>query len=115
MSAPNTDPPKERRADTRHICHRPCLVRFDRRRFDGRPGRVGAEGALVDLSACGLGLLLRSAVPLGTTLAVSPLGTHQSALPLACVVHCVLGEGRWYYGCGLARRLREEELSAWLT
>jgi PilZ domain len=115
MSTPQTDQAKERRANARRPCHRPCLVRFDRRHLDGRAGSVGAEGSIIDLSLCGVGLLLRSAVPPGTTLAVGPFGTEQPPLPLACVVHCVPGDGRWRYGCGLERRLKEEELSAWLA
>ena len=60
MVTPHTEQPKDRRAEARRACQRPCLVRFDRRHFDGRAGSVGAEGSLIDLSACGVGLLLRA-------------------------------------------------------
>src|SRR5689334_5207612 len=93
--------PNERRSDTRRLCHRPCLVRFDRRHFDGRAGSVGTEGAIIDLSPGGMQLLMRSAVPLGTTLSVDPLDAEITPLPRACVVRCVSGHGRWRYGCGL--------------
>lgn len=115
MSTLHTNQPKERRTDARRACHRPCLVRFDRHHFDGRAGSVGAEGSIIDLSACGVGLLLRSAVPVGTTLAIGPLGAETPPLPTACVVRRAPGAGRWRYGCGLQRRLKEEELSAWLA
>jgi hypothetical protein len=114
MSPPQTDQPEERRAEARRACHQPCLVRFDRRHLDGRPGSVGAEGAVSDLSACGVGLLLRPAVPPGATLAVGPLGSEAAPLPPARVVRCVPAGGRWRYGCALERRLNEEELRAWL-
>jgi hypothetical protein len=71
---------------------------------------------MIDLSPRGVGLLLRSAVPPGTTFALNPVdSTRASPLPPACVVHCVPASGRWRFGCGLERRLKEEELSAWLT
>jgi len=63
MLPPCIDQPKERRAGPRRICQRHCLVRFDRRRLDGRPGSVGAEGSIGDLSASGVSLLMRPAVP----------------------------------------------------
>ena len=78
-------------------------------------GTVGAEGTVIDLSRCGVRLLLRSAVPHGTTLAVRPLGAEKLPLPPARVVRRVRGDGRWRYGCGLERRLNEEELCAWLA
>ncbi len=114
MSRPHKDPSEDRRAAPRRACHRPCLVRFDRRHLDGQAGSVGAEGAISDLSAWGVGLLLRPAVPPGATLAVGPLDTGV-ALPAARVVRCVPVGGRYCYGCHLERRLSEEELRAWLA
>jgi hypothetical protein len=103
----------ERRAEPRRLCHRPCLVRFDRLHLDGRPGSVGAEGYVSDLSACGAGLLLRPALPSGATLAIGPLGS--AAVPLAQVVRCVPAGRRWRHGCRLERQLSEEELRGWLA
>jgi hypothetical protein len=91
------------------------LVRFDRRHLDGRPGSVGAEGCLSDLSACGVGLLLRPAVPPGASLAVGPLGSEAPVLPPARVVRCVPVGRLWRHGCALGRSLTEEELRAWLA
>jgi len=107
--------PEERRGEPRRACQRPCLVRFDRRHLDGVAGSVGAEGAVVDLSACGVGLLLRSAVPPGATVTVNPLVHGGAPLPSARVVRCVPAGAGWRHGCGLERRLKEEELSAWLS
>lgn len=115
MPLPDEDRSGERRAAPRRVCHRPCLVRFDRLQFDGRPGSVGAEGCVGDLSACGVGLLLRPAVPSGATLAIAPLGPAAGPLPPAHVVRCVPAGGRWRHGCCLERRLSEEELRAWLA
>jgi hypothetical protein len=115
MSTPRTEERQERRAEARRACHRPCLVRFDRRRLDGRAGTVGAEGAMIDLSPCGVALLLRSAVPPGTMFALDPLDSGAPPLPPACVIHCVPAGGRWRLGCGLGRRLEEQEWCAWLT
>jgi hypothetical protein len=82
--------------------------------LDGQAGSVGAEGSVIDLSACGVGLLLRSAIPPGGALAVGPFDSGVPALPPAHVVHCVPTDGYWRLGCSLDRRLTEEELSAWL-
>jgi len=115
MLLPRTDQPQERRAAPRRACHRPCLVRFDRQQLDGQAGSVGAEGSIIDLSACGVGLLMKSAVPPGATLEVGPLNSEKTRLPLACVVRCVPAGWHWQHGCSLERQLNEEELSVWLT
>jgi len=111
----DTDQSEERRAEPRSVCHRHCLVRFDRRHLDGQPGSVGAAGCVSDLSACGVGLLLQPAVPSGATLAIAPLGSSAVPLPPAHVVRCVPTGGRWRHGCWLERRLSEEELRSWLA
>jgi hypothetical protein len=115
MSSQHRDQSAERRAAGRRACHRPCLVRFDRCHLDGLPGSVGTQGSLCDLSACGLGLLLRPAVPPGATLAVGPLGSEAVSLPPARVVRCVPVGRHWHLGCALQRQLSEEELRGWLT
>jgi hypothetical protein len=114
MLPPRKDQPRERRAAERLTCHQPCLVRFDRKHLDGQPGSVGTEGSLSDLSVCGMGLLLRPAVPPGATLAVGSMGTEAPPLPPAHVVRCVPVGRYWRHGCALERRLTEEELRAWL-
>lgn len=115
MSLLHSEHPEERRAGTRRPCRQPCLVRFDRQHLDGRAGSVGAAGSITDLSPCGVGLLLKSAVPLGALLTISPLGAEIPPLPSARVVHRAPGMGRWRYGCGLERALEDEELRAWLA
>jgi PilZ domain len=115
MSPPITDQLGERRAEPRRFCHQHCLVRYDRLHLDGQQGRVGAEGYVSDLSAGGVGLLLRPALPSGTTLAIDPLESTAAPLPPARVVRCVPAGGRWRHGCRLERRLSEDELRAWLT
>jgi len=110
-----TDQSRERRAEPRRICHQHCLVRFDRVHLDGQAGCVGAEGFITDLSSCGVGLLLRPAIPSGATLAFAPLGSASVPLPLAHVVRCVPVDGRWRHGCSLERRLSEEELRSLLA
>ena len=116
MSPSDTDRSGERRAQPRRTCHRYCLVRFDRLHLDGQPGSVGVEGSISDLSACGIGLLLRPAIPAGATLAIAPSGSSAAApLPLAHVVRCVPVDGLWRHGCRLGRRLSEEELHGWLA
>ena len=115
MSPLPTEQPGERRAEPRRICHQGCLVRFDRLHFDGRPGSVGAEGYISDLSACGVGLLLRPAITLGATLAIDPLESSAAPLPPAHVVRCVPVGGRWWHGCRLERRLSKGELRSWLA
>jgi hypothetical protein len=106
---------KERRAAPRHRCHQHCLVRFDRQYLDDQPGSVGAEGYISDVSAGGVSLLLRMALPSGATLAIAPFGSAVVSLPLAQVVRCVPAGGRWRYGCRLERHLSEEELRGWLA
>jgi hypothetical protein len=113
MLLPITGESSDRRARPRCACHRPCIVRFDRRHLDGQPGTVGAEGAVIDLSACGVGLRLRSAILPGATLSVEPLNSETTPLPLACVVRCVHMGGYWQHGCSLERHLNEEELDVW--
>jgi hypothetical protein len=115
MLSQDTNQPGERRAAPRRVCHRHCLVRFDRLYLDGQPGSVGAEGYISDLSARGVGLLLRPSVPSGATLAIAPLGSAAVPLPPARVVRCIPVGGRWRYGCRLERRLSEEELCGWLS
>jgi hypothetical protein len=114
MSRPKRDPPEERRADLRHQCHRHCLVSFDRRYLDGQPGSVSAEGYVSDLSASGVGLLLRREIPMGATLAITPFESAPAPLPPAQVVRSVQVGGRWRLGCRLEQRLSEQELRAWL-
>jgi hypothetical protein len=109
-----TDQPEERRGEPRRICHGHCLVRFDRAHLDGQPGSVGVQGYICDLSANGLSLLLRPAIPAGATVAIAPLGSSAKRLPLAHVVRCVPAGRRWRHGCSLDRRLSEEEMNAWL-
>jgi hypothetical protein len=106
----DTDPPEERRAEPRRICHHHCLVRFDRQYLDGQPGSVGAPGFLSDISPSGVGLHLRPGIPSGATLVIESLGSSALPLPPAQVVHCVPVDGRWRHGCRLQRRLTEEEL-----
>jgi hypothetical protein len=115
MLPPDTNHSEERRAESRRICHRHCLVRFDRRHLDGQPGSIGAEGSISDLSACGVGLLLRPAIPSGAMLANTLPGLAAVPLPLAHVVRCVPAGGRWRHCCRLERRLSEEELRGWLA
>jgi len=110
-----TDESGERRAAPRRICHQHCLVRFDRRHLDGQPGSVGAEGFISDLSASGVALELRPAIPSGATLAITLSGSAARPLPRAHVVRCVPVGGRWRHGCFLERRLSEEELRSWLA
>ena len=109
------DKSRERRADPRRVCHHHCLVRFDRLHLDGQPGSVGAEGCLSDLSACGVGLLLRPALPPGTVVSIDALGSTATPLPPARVVRCVPVDGRCRLGCCLGRRLTEEEVRGWLA
>jgi hypothetical protein len=111
----STDKSRERRAEPRRICHQPCLVRFDRVHLDGQAGCIGAEGFITDFSSCGVGLLLRPAIPSGAPLEIAPLGSAEGPLPLAHVVCCVPVDGRWRHGCSLERRLSEEELRGLLS
>jgi len=115
MPPPNTGKPFERRAKERRVCHCPCLVCFDRRHLDGLAGSVATQGEIYDLSECGVGLLLRPAVPPGTTLTVGPLGSDALPLPPAQVVRCVPVGRSWHHGCALDRHLTAEELRDWLT
>jgi len=110
-----TDQSDDRRAEPRRICHQHCRVCFDRLHLDGQPGSVGVEGYISDLSACGVGLLLRSAISSGATLAIAPLESAAVSLPNANVVRCVPVGLRWQHGCCLQRRLSEEELRRWLA
>lgn len=109
------DQSRQRRAEPRRTCHQHCLVHFDRVHFDGHPGSIGAEGYISDLSACGVGLLLRQAIPSGATLTIDPLGSSAVSLPPAHVVRCVPMGRRWRHGCCLDRRLTEGELRGWLA
>jgi hypothetical protein len=109
------DRSEERRAEPRHVCHRHCLVRFDRLHLDDQPGSVGAEGYIRDVSAGGVGLLLRMALPSGAMLAIAPFGSAAVLLLPAQVVRCVPAGNRWRYGCRLERHLSEEELRGWLA
>ncbi len=113
--SPETNPTEERRNALRRVCRQHCLVRFDRAHLDGGPGTVGAEGDICDLSACGVGLLFRPALPVGASLAITPLGSPAVPLPPAHVVRCVPAGGRWRHGCCLGRALSDEELGRWLA
>jgi hypothetical protein len=115
MLAPYKDKPGQRRGADRWACYRPCLVRFNRMYLDGRAGSVGVQGLIRDLSACGVGLVLRPSVPPGSTLSVAPLGGEVPPLPSARVVRCVQVGGHWHHGCTWERRLTEKELRGWLT
>jgi hypothetical protein len=115
MKPLSRDQSGERRAEPRRVCHRHCLVRFDRSHLDGQPGSVGAQGDISDLSPLGVGLLMRPAIPAGATVAIAPSGPNAVPLPAANVVRCVPVGGRWRYGCSLERRLSEEELRGWLA
>jgi hypothetical protein len=115
MSPSETEQAEERRAEPRRSCHHYCLVRYDRRHLDGQPGSVSAEGYISDLSAGGVGLVLRPALPAGATLVIDPLGTEAVPLPTAHVVHCVPAGDFWRHGCWLERRLSEEEMRDWLA
>lgn len=115
MLPPETHQREERRAAPRRVCHQHCLVRFDRLHLDGQPGSVGAEGCISDLSAGGVELLLRPALPTGATLAIAPLGSAAVPLPPAHVVRCVPVGGRWRHGCCWERHLSEEEMRGWLA
>lgn len=114
MLPPDPEQASERRAEPRRSCHQHCLVRFDRQHLDGRPGSVAVEGYISDLSACGVGLLLRPALPAGATLTIEALESGAAPLPPAQVVRCVQAGGRWRHGCCLGRRLRDDELQGWL-
>jgi hypothetical protein len=72
------------------------------------------EGSIRDLSACGMGLLIRQAIPPGATLLVGPLGSEATLLPAHVVRHTPVGK-LWQHGCALDRRLSEDELSTWLA
>ena len=114
MSSPTHAPPPDRRALGRRACHRPCLVRFDRRHLDGRPGSVAAEAEIQDLSPAGVGLLLKPHLRPGVDLMLQPLDRDRPGLPPARVIRCVPCGGRWRHGCALQRHLSEEELRGWL-
>jgi hypothetical protein len=109
------DRAEERRTEPRCLCHRHCLVRFDRPHLDDQPGSVGAEGYISDVSAAGVGLLLRMALPSGATLAIVPFGSDAVLLPPARVVRCIPAGSRWWCGCRFERHLSEEELRGWLA
>jgi hypothetical protein len=114
MLPPATAPRDDRRSGVRRPCHRPCLVRFARTHLDGQPGSVAVAASVADLSAHGIGLLLRHRLPPGTEVTVCALDEDRPDLPLAGVVRCVPLAQHWHHGCTLARRLTEDELRAWL-
>jgi hypothetical protein len=114
MSSPPTGPLSDRRATVRRAVHCPCLVRFDRRHLDGVAGCVAAPAEIQDLSAGGVGLLLRPHLPPGAGVALEPLDRDRLELPLAQVVRYVPCSGRWRHGCALGRRLTGAELQDWL-
>src|SRR5262249_34995822 len=114
MSRAATGPP-ECRSSARHHCHRPCLVRFDRAHFDGQSGSVTVPAEVVDLSACGVGLLLRQPLPATAALTVAPLGEDRPELGVARVVRCVPAGAGWLCGCALRKPLTDAELQGWLS
>jgi PilZ domain len=111
---PRATNPVERRAAPRHACHRTCLVRFDRVHFDGQPGSVCVRAQIVDVSAGGVGLLLRPHLPAGVALSVSPLGHDRPAMGGVRVVRSAPHGNSWHHGCVLPRQLTEDELQSWL-
>jgi hypothetical protein len=115
VSPPSSEAPAERRAAERHVCYCPCLVNFDRKHLDGLPGSIATQGEIRDLSACGVGLLLRPSVPTGTILTVGPLGRDAPPLPTLQVVRCVPVGPFWHHGCALDRQLTPDELREWLN
>jgi hypothetical protein len=115
VPTPNMESQEERRDGERRPCHCPCLVCFERKHFDGLEGSVQTQGAIRDLSECGVGLVLRLSVAPGVMLTVSPLGRATRPLPPLRVVRCVPVGPDWHHGCLLDQRLAEEELRDWLN
>ena len=73
------------------------------------------SAAIRDVSAGGLGLLVRRRFERGTLLAVEPVEPPAEAptLLLAQVIHATAQpEGRWLLGCKLVRELSQSEVRA---
>jgi hypothetical protein len=73
------------------------------------------EAEIRDVSAGGLGLIVRRRFERGTLLAIEPAGpgAEAPALLLAQVVHATSQpHGRWLVGCKLVRELSEAEVRA---
>ena len=55
----------DRRTEERHFRQRTCLVYFEREFLARRPGVCGCRAVMVNLSAVGVGLLVRDRLPPG--------------------------------------------------
>lgn len=104
-------PSVERRVAVRHLCRCKILVRFE----DACGLASWEEGALRDISAGGLGLLLGDTPPIGAVLIVEPSGRKGRRVFLARAVCVTRQIGGWLVGCESARWLGEQELRSWLA
>ena len=95
----------ERRAWVRYSCAQEAEVRPD-------PAAtvVFRKAIIHSISRKGLGILLNTAVDVGTILKVGLQGFNWSRLLLARVVRVSAQPDGWYHGCELANILTEDEV-----
>jgi hypothetical protein len=99
-----------RRTSVRYACHHVTFYRPPAER-----GRESQLASVCDISAHGIGLLVRRCVKLGAILIVELHSTIAgvSHMRLARVTHATLQpSGSWCLGCEFARRLSDQELEA---
>jgi hypothetical protein len=96
----------ERRANIRYACEQMTFCRslsVPRERF--------WTAVVRDLSASGIGLLVRSSFELGTILAIELQGLRSARTLLGRVIHArPQASGGWIIGCELASNLSDAEL-----
>ena len=94
----------------------PCKCRHTIRVL-ARPGFHRYTALIMDVSVCGIGLLIPERLEAGTVLALQLQGRHMglsrilSARVLSASQH---PDGNWYMNCALSSRFSEEELQGLL-
>jgi len=105
-------PGTERRVAVRHVCKRRRPIRIVT-----RPSFLVRSAVVVDVSVCGLGLVLQERLEPGTIMAIQLQGRHAgiSRILSGRIVHATpQTDGSWRIGCALSGRLSEGELQTLL-
>jgi hypothetical protein len=106
--------------DKKVTVERRVEVRYTRRRTSfARPAGGSRSAVWVatvrDISANGIGLLLRHRVRTGAVISLQPLGKNQAKRVHALVVRAQAVDGGYFHGCELTECLSEQDLREWLV
>jgi hypothetical protein len=111
MATKVTVAPKNKTAvdDRRDFSRLPgCGIALVRPYVTGKP--LARSARIIDFSKTGIALLLNYHFPVGTLLALSPIGWIRSSPLSAKVVHCQEVDGQWLLGCQFVHKLNRKDL-----